>query len=66
MQVVTSETGKPIRQALAELRQCVAHIDAFAQHAEELELEQKVFETPNKREIVRWGPRGVIADISTW
>jgi acyl-CoA reductase-like NAD-dependent aldehyde dehydrogenase len=64
--ILTSETGKPIQQALNEIKGAHNRIEHLKANAVKwLQPEVMVEEGPTKEEI-RYEPLGVIANISAW
>ncbi|MBU3740685.1 MAG: NAD-dependent succinate-semialdehyde dehydrogenase [Candidatus Kapabacteria bacterium] len=62
---ITTEMGKPLSQARAEVEKCVTACDYYVQHAIEILAEQKV-PTDYRRSAVRFEPLGVILSIMPW
>ena len=66
---LTSEMGKPIRQSRNELAAMQTRIDFFLEHTERAVADEVVFESPaggGLREMIRYEPLGVVANISAW
>jgi len=63
--LMTSEMGKPITQALAEIEKCADACEFFAEHAEEL-LATELIETPGRRSSVRYEPLGTVLAVMPW
>ena len=63
--LMTTEMGKPIAQARAEVEKCAWACDYFAEHAEAF-LEREVIETDATRSYVRFDPLGPIYAIMPW
>ena len=64
--VLTSETGKPIRQAKNEINGLRARIDFFLESTEETIASRDVHNAAGMREQISHEPLGVIANISAW
>ncbi|MEO8186642.1 MAG: aldehyde dehydrogenase family protein, partial [Burkholderiaceae bacterium] len=64
--VLTSETGKPIRQAKNEINGLRARIDFFLESTEETIAPRDVHNAAGMREQISHEPLGVIANISAW
>ena len=64
--VLTSETGKPIRQARNEINGLPARIDFFLDSTEAAITARDVHEATGMREQISHEPLGVIANISAW
>eukprot|EP01027_Heterolobosea_sp_BB2_P001949 GEZU01002918.1.p1 GENE.GEZU01002918.1~~GEZU01002918.1.p1 ORF type:complete len:429 (-),score=127.30 GEZU01002918.1:100-1386(-) len=66
-EILSNEMGKPIKQALNEIKATAPRIDYFLQHTEEAALKQfDARSKPGLREFVTYEPLGVIANISAW
>ncbi|CAM6114719.1 unnamed protein product [Calypogeia fissa] len=65
-QILTSEMGKPIKQAKNEIRATVDRIKFYINNCEKVLQERTVLETTRLREKVVYEPLGVIANISAW
>ncbi len=63
--LITTEMGKPISDALAEIEKCAWSAEVFAERAEEW-LEDELFEADGKKHIVSYEPLGVILSIMPW
>ena len=63
---LTSEMGKPIRQARGEIQAFLGRIDFFLEHSENELSEERVLEEPGLVEIIEHRPLGVVANISAW
>ena len=64
--ILTSEVGKPIKQARNELNGLLGRIDFFLAAAEKTLAPQQVFDEGGMREVISHEPLGVIANISAW
>ncbi len=64
--VLTSETGKPIRQAKNEINGLRARIDFFLESTEQTIASRDVHHAAGMREQISHEPLGVIANISAW
>src|SRR5260370_15386138 len=62
---MTSEMGKPIVQAEAEVEKCAGTCDYYAEHAEAFLAEQPR-ETDASRTYVRFDPLGVVVAVMPW
>jgi len=65
-ETLTSEVGKPIKQALGEIGAVGQRIAFFLDHVEQALAAQQVFDDANMREQITREPLGVIANISAW
>jgi acyl-CoA reductase-like NAD-dependent aldehyde dehydrogenase len=65
-QVMTRETGKPIRMSRNELNGLLPRIDFFLGETEQATATQTVFDDGGMREQIRHEPLGVVANISAW
>lgn len=63
--IITSEMGKPITQALAEIEKCAALCDYYAEHAVN-QLADKTIETEAYKSYVSYEPIGVVLAIMPW
>lgn len=71
---LTSETGKPMTQALNELRGTPSRIDFFLEHVTGVMQPQTPYREPefaipgtaSLEEVITYEPLGVIANISAW
>src|SRR5687768_382574 len=61
--ILTSETGKPIRQSKSEITGLGARIDFFLESTEATIAEREVHSTAGMRELISHEPLGVIANI---
>ena len=70
--LLTQEMGKPLGQALGEIRGTRARIDFFLAHTEQFLRQEQVLPTedtedlPAMREVISYDPLGVVANISAW
>ena len=64
--ILTSEVGKPIKQARNELVGLLARIDFFLAETEPTLAPREVFADAGMRERITHEPLGVIANISAW
>ncbi len=64
--ILTSETGKPIRQAKNEINGLKARIDFFLESTEATIAARDVHNAAGIRERISHEPLGVIANISAW
>ena len=64
--ILTSETGKPIRQARNEINGLPGRIDFFLSAAESTIATRDVHDAAGMREQISHEPLGVIANISAW
>ena len=64
--VLTSETGKPIRQSKNEIKHLPARIDFFLAETEKTIAARDVHNAAGMRERISLEPLGVIANISAW
>ncbi len=64
--ILTSETGKPIRQARNEINGLTARIDFFLESTEAAITAREVHKAGGMREQISHEPLGVVANISAW
>ncbi len=64
--ILTSEVGKPIRQARNELAGVLPRIDFFLAEAASVLREERVHAEPAIEERISREPLGVIANVSAW
>lgn len=64
-QLITMEMGKPIVQALAEVRKCMTVCSYYASHAPAM-LADMAVDTTFSRSSVRFDPLGVVLCIMPW
>ncbi|HEX2546133.1 MAG TPA: aldehyde dehydrogenase family protein [Ramlibacter sp.] len=65
-QVMTRETGKPIRMSRNELNGLLPRIDFFLAECEQAIAAETVFDEGGMREQIQHEPLGVVANISAW
>jgi acyl-CoA reductase-like NAD-dependent aldehyde dehydrogenase len=65
-QVMTRETGKPIRMSRNELNGLLGRIDFFVGMAEPVTATETVFDEGGMQERIEHVPLGVVANISAW
>lgn len=63
--LITSEMGKPITEALAEMEKCAATCEYYAYHLDTL-LQNKNLASNASRTYVRYQPLGTILGIMPW
>lgn len=63
--LISREMGKPITEALAEVRKCAATCDYYADHAEEFLASQSV-DTEASASFVSYEPLGVVLAVMPW
>jgi aldehyde dehydrogenase len=63
--LITEETGKPIRQSIAEIEKCEWVSDYYAEHAESF-LRDELVPTEFRKSFVSFEPLGVVAAIMPW
>jgi acyl-CoA reductase-like NAD-dependent aldehyde dehydrogenase len=64
--ILTSEVGKPIKQARNELNGLLGRIDFFLSAAEPTLAPRQVYDEGGMCEVISHEPLGVIANISAW
>lgn len=64
--ILTSETGKPIKQSLNEIRGAQNRIDHISQYAREWLSPQNIVVNSATNESIRYEPLGVVGNISAW
>jgi len=64
--VLTSETGKPIRQSRNEIKGSAGRIDFFLESTEKAIAVRDVHNAAGMREQISHEPLGVVANISAW
>src|SRR5919108_6387563 len=62
---ITEETGKPIKQSIAEIEKCEWVSDYYAEHAESF-LRDEIIPTEFRKSFVSFEPLGVVAAIMPW
>ena len=65
-EIVSSESGKPLREAAGEINQCAALLRWFAQVSENLVSETLAAPNPSQRNYTIKQPIGVVACITPW
>lgn len=65
-QVMTRETGKPIRMSRNELHGLLPRIDFFLAEVDEAIAARTVYDDGGMREQIQHEPLGVVANISAW
>lgn len=63
--LITTEMGKPITQAIAEIEKCALASDFYADNAKKF-LEDEHVKTENKKSFARFEPLGVVLAIMPW
>jgi succinate-semialdehyde dehydrogenase/glutarate-semialdehyde dehydrogenase len=63
--LITSEMGKPIVQARAEIAKCAAVCRYYAEHAARI-LAPEPIDAPSIDASVRWDPLGVVLAVMPW
>jgi acyl-CoA reductase-like NAD-dependent aldehyde dehydrogenase len=63
--LITEETGKPIKQSIAEIEKCEWVSDYYAERAESF-LRDELIPTEFRKSFVSFEPLGVIAAIMPW
>ena len=63
---LSSEMGKPVKQAKNELNAMPGRIDFFLENTATAIAAEKVYEVDGMVEYVRYEPLGVVANISAW
>jgi succinate-semialdehyde dehydrogenase/glutarate-semialdehyde dehydrogenase len=63
--LITSEMGKPIAQARAEIAKCASVCRYYAEHAERI-LAPEPIDTASNDATVRWEPLGVVLAVMPW
>ena len=64
--LLTSEMGKPIRQSRNEIMGACARISFFVEKSEQLLSVEVVSSEEGMKELIKYEPLGVIANISAW
>eukprot|EP01129_Flabellula_baltica_P015058 TRINITY_DN742_c0_g1_i1.p1 TRINITY_DN742_c0_g1~~TRINITY_DN742_c0_g1_i1.p1 ORF type:complete len:509 (+),score=132.70 TRINITY_DN742_c0_g1_i1:37-1527(+) len=64
--LMTKETGKPISQSLNEIDGTVERVEYFTNNVRDVLNEKVVGEFGSMKEVIRYEPLGVIANISAW
>lgn len=63
--LITSEMGKPITQAIAEIEKCVWLCEYYAEHAES-QLANDIIKTDAQKSYISYEPLGVVLAIMPW
>ena len=63
--LITSEMGKPVTEARAEVQKCASTCRYFAEHAAQI-LEPEPIEGGQAQTYVRWDPLGVVLAVMPW
>jgi len=63
--LITTEMGKPISQARAEVEKCALNCDYFAEHAARFLADERPHDAPEHR-YVTYRPLGVVLAIEPW
>ena len=63
--LITTEMGKPIKQARAEIEKCAWVCEHYAQNAE-VYLQTRAIETDHKKSMVTYKPLGIILGVMPW
>ena len=63
--LITEETGKPIKQSIAEIEKCEWVSDYYAEHAESF-LGDQIIPTEFRKSFVSFEPLGVVVAIMPW
>lgn len=63
--LMTSEMGKPIAQAIAEVKKCALVCRYYAEHGAEF-LEPKYIETDASKSYISYQPMGIILAVMPW
>ena len=64
-ELITSEMGKPIREALAEVEKCAVLADYYAANAEQF-LKPEEIRTEAKKSYVMYQPLGIVLAVMPW
>ncbi len=65
-QTLSQEMGKPITQALNEVRGTLTRLEWFIRHTKDVIEEDVVLKTDDMTESIRYEPLGLIGNISAW
>ena len=65
-ETLTSEVGKPLKQSYGEIRGAHGRIDYFVLNSERWLTDEWPVESGGTREMIRYEPLGVVANISAW
>jgi len=63
--LITTEMGKPITEALAEIEKCAWNCDFYADHAASFLADERV-ETNARESVVAFQPLGVVLAVMPW
>ncbi|WP_242928676.1 NAD-dependent succinate-semialdehyde dehydrogenase [Pontibacter vulgaris] len=63
--IITLEMGKPLKDAIAEVKKCATACHYYAQHAAEFLKDEEV-ETKASRSLIAYEPLGVILAVMPW
>jgi acyl-CoA reductase-like NAD-dependent aldehyde dehydrogenase len=64
-QILTTEMGKPLQQSRNEINGAAAKAEWLANHAEQY-LESETVSEDSTKEVIKYEPLGVVANISAW
>jgi acyl-CoA reductase-like NAD-dependent aldehyde dehydrogenase len=64
-QILTAEMGKPLQQSRNEINGAAAKAEWLANHAEQF-LESETVSEGATKEVIKYEPLGVVANISAW
>ncbi|MCM0616846.1 NAD-dependent succinate-semialdehyde dehydrogenase [Paenarthrobacter sp. TYUT067] len=64
-EIISTEMGKPVSEAIAEVLKCATACDYYADHAEEF-LAPKAVETNAERSYISYEPIGVVLAVMPW
>ncbi|MFC5269814.1 NAD-dependent succinate-semialdehyde dehydrogenase [Adhaeribacter terreus] len=64
-QIITMEMGKPIQEALAEVKKCATVCEYYAAHAETF-LADKQIKTGATRSYIAYEPLGIVLAVMPW
>lgn len=65
-EVLTSEMGKPLSQSVNEINGARSRIAFFTAHSQKWLAEEWMVEANGTKELIRYEPLGVVANISAW
>ncbi len=63
--IITLEMGKPLKDAIGEVRKCATACSYYAKHAEEFLKDEEV-ESKASRSLISYEPLGVILAVMPW
>jgi len=63
--ILTTEMGKPVVQAIAEVEKCALVCDYYADNAENI-LSEEIIQTDASESYVRFDPLGIILAVMPW